>query len=387
MALELQLLGPIEATLDGRPICWAPRRQRAVLAMLALQVNRTVSVDRLVEGLWGTEPPDSAPKMVQLYVSNLRKALAGDAAEIRTHGRGYELDSLPRLWTRSASKVSSTPRRGRGDGAAREALVLWRGDALSDLADEPFAAAEIRRLEELWMRATELAIDQDLAAGRHAELIGELEALVEAHPLQERLHIQRMVALYRSGRQAEALEAYRQARRVLVEEIGVEPGLELRRMHDAVLRQDAALDAPAEAPAPDAEPGGAGPAPLRVVSRARPRRAVIVALALAIAGGVVAFAVSRWTASDGIARIDENMVGSIDRDGTSRTSTRSAMAHGDRRRRRISLGRQRRRRNRLPSRSGGPTVTIPAPRRPGGPSIRRRIVVGHRPLGAGRGAE
>ena len=134
-------------------------------------------------------------------------------------------------------------------GAAREALALWRGDALADVAGEPFAAAEIRRLEELWLRATERAIDADLAAGRHAEVLPELEALVAAHPLQERLHAQRMLALYRSGRQADALAAYRAAREVLVEQIGVEPGPELRRLHEAMLEQDPKLDPPAVAPA------------------------------------------------------------------------------------------------------------------------------------------
>src|SRR5262249_26254185 len=137
---------------------------------------------------------------------------------------------------------------GANGTLARDALALWHGSPLANVSEEPFAAAEIRRLEELRLRATELAIDSDLNAGRHREVIGELEALVAAHPLSERLHAQLMLALYRSGRQAEALEAYRHARRVLVEEIGVEPGTELRKLHDAVLRQDPSLDLP-EAPA------------------------------------------------------------------------------------------------------------------------------------------
>jgi YVTN family beta-propeller protein len=309
VALDLQLLGPIEATLDSRPVPLGPTKQRAVLAMLALQVNRTVSVDRLVDGLWGAAPPDSAPKMVQLYVSQLRKALAGDSAEILTRGRGYEL--------RLASEAVDAERfeslvdaaaRGGANGAAREALALWRGDALSDVVGEPFAAAEIRRLEELWLRATELAIDEDLACGRHAEVIGELEALVAAYPLQERLHIQRMLALYRSGRQAEALAAYRQARSTLVEEIGVEPGAELRRLHDAVLSQDPALDAPVETPAPAAQPAASGRAPPR-------RRPFVLAAALVIASGLAVFAASRWIGPEPLARIDENAVGLIDSGG------------------------------------------------------------------------
>ena len=144
----------------------------------------------------------------------------------------------------------------------REALALWRGEPLADLADEPFAAAEIRRLEDLRLRAAEMAIDADLAAGRHAELTGELDALVAEHPLRERLHAQRMLALYRAGRQSEALEAYRAARAELVEQIGVEPGAELQRLHEQILAHDPALDLPA---------GGRAGAP--------PRRAAAPALA------------------------------------------------------------------------------------------------------------
>ena len=194
--------------------------------MLALEVGRTVSADRLAEGLWGDEPPASAPKMVQLYVSHLRRVLDGDGARIVTRGRGYELQ-LP------GDEVDAVRfERLLEESRAREALALWRGEALADVADEPFAAAEIRRLDELRLRAAERAIDADLAAGRHAEVIGELDALVAANPLRERLHAQRMLALYRAGRQSEALAAYRDARAGLVEQIGVEPGAELQRLHD-----------------------------------------------------------------------------------------------------------------------------------------------------------
>jgi hypothetical protein len=131
----------------------------------------------------------------------------------------------------------------------REALALWRGPPLDDVATEPFAALEIRRLEELRLAAVEMAIDQDIAVGRHAGVLGELETLVAQEPLRERLHALRMIALYRSGRQAAALDAYRRAREALVDEVGVEPGPELRRLHEAILRQDPALDPPAEEPA------------------------------------------------------------------------------------------------------------------------------------------
>jgi WD40 repeat protein/DNA-binding SARP family transcriptional activator len=247
-SMQIRVLGHVEANVDDRPIALGGAKQRAVLAMLGLEANRTVSADRLIEGLWGEESPASAAKMVQNYIWRLRAVLAADSqAEILTHGRGYELRIEPELVdARRFERLVAEARRaveagGSGD-AAREALALFRGDPLADLADEPFAVAEIRRLEDLRETAVELAIESDLAAGRHDEVVGELDLLVAAYPLRERLHAQRMLALYRCGRQAEALEAYRHARRTLVEEIGIEPGPGLRGLHDAILRQDPALD-------------------------------------------------------------------------------------------------------------------------------------------------
>ena len=214
-------------------------KQRALLAMLAVRANQTLSADELLEGLWGEDPPHSAPKMVQQYVSRLRRLIDGDDAEILTRGRGYELRIAP-------DEVDAGRfERLVADGAAREALALWRGPALADVADEPFAAEEIRRLEGLRLRALELAIDADLDAGRHREVVGELESLVVAHPLSEHLHGQLMLALYRSERQADALNLYLRLRSALVEEIGVEPGPPLRRLHRAILDQDPSLDPPA----------------------------------------------------------------------------------------------------------------------------------------------
>ena len=247
--MRVRVLGPIEASVGGRPVPLVAGKQRALLAMLAVHVNRTVSADALLAGLWGEQPPASAPKMVQQYVSQLRRALGdggnGDAVEILTRGHGYELRVAP-----DEVDVARFERLV-SDGAAREALALWRGPALADVADEPFAAAEIRRLEELRLTALAQAIDAELADGRHRELVAELEGLVAEHPLSEGLHGQLMLALYRSGRQAEALEAYRCARSTLVEQIGVEPGPQLRRLHAAILRQDAWLDlgGPGELPA------------------------------------------------------------------------------------------------------------------------------------------
>src|SRR5215210_2303423 len=267
--------------------------------MLALEVGRMVSADRLVEGLWGEEPPSSAAKMVQLYVSHLRPLLEGSGARIVTRNGGYVLEL-------DEGEVDAVRfERLLEESRAREALGLWHGDALADVSGEPFAAAAIRRLDELRLRATERAIDDDLAAGRHAEVIGELEALVAAEPLREHLHAQRMLALYRAGRQSEALAAYRDARTELVEQVWVEPGGELHRLQDAILAQDPALDVSA---APVAEPVTPPP-------RAPPRgppRALWVAAAVILVAGLTAFGVLRVLEPDGLAGIDENAVGLID---------------------------------------------------------------------------
>jgi WD40 repeat protein/DNA-binding SARP family transcriptional activator len=241
--MHVYLLGPVEVTVDDGPVSLGGPKPRAVLAMLALEAGSTVSVDRLIDGLWGEEPPATAGKLVQLYVSNLRKALvtAGDADVIVTHGRGYELQL-----DRNHVDVARFERL-LAQGAAREGLSLWRGPALADIADQPFATVEARRLEELRATACEMAIEHDLDAGLHGEVLAELESLLAREPLRERLHAQRMLALYRSGRQAEALEAYRAARATLVEQIGVEPGPELRRLQEAILRQDPSLEPPEHA--------------------------------------------------------------------------------------------------------------------------------------------
>ena len=245
--IRLHVLGPVEASADGRPLALGGAKARAVLAMLALEANRTVSADRLVEGLWGEHPPVSAAKMVQTYVWRLRTALGGDdGLRILTRGRGYELRIDPEAvdvcrLERLLATASRVEPDGGGD-AARDALALWRGPTLSDVADEPFASTAIRRLEELRVEAAELAVEADLDAGRHHEVAGRIDALIEAHPLRERLHGQRMLALYRCGRQAAALQAFRDARDTLVDEVGVEPGPELRRLHEAILRQDPALE-------------------------------------------------------------------------------------------------------------------------------------------------
>ena len=211
--MQILVLGHLEATVDDRPVALGGAKQRAVLAMLGLEANRPVTADRLIEGLWGEEPPPSAAKMVQNYVLRLRKALAADGvAEIVTRGRAYELRIDPELvdayrLERLVAKASRAADAKQPDGAAREALALFRGEPLADVAHEPFAGPEIRRLEELRLTAAELAIDAELVAGHDQELISEIDALLADNPLRERLHAQRMLALYRSGRQAEALDA------------------------------------------------------------------------------------------------------------------------------------------------------------------------------------
>ena len=244
--MDLRLLGPVEASVDDHPVAIGAGKPRALLAMLALNEGTAVSSERLIDGLWGEAPPATAPKMVQIYVSQLRKAFKGNGngAEIVTRGHGYEL----RL---GEGEVDARRfERLVAEGAPREALALWRGPPLDDVATEPFASLEIRRLEELRLTAAELAFEQDLAAGRHAEVIGEIQALLAQEPLRERLHGLRMLALYRSGRQADALGAYRRARDELVNAIGIEPGPELRRLHEAMLRQDPSLDLPLPAELP-----------------------------------------------------------------------------------------------------------------------------------------
>ena len=230
----------------GRSLELGGAKERSLLAILLLHANQVVSTDRLIDELWGAEPPATGAKSVQVMVSRLRKKL-GDG-QIATHPPGYVLRVDPaELDLAHFERLVGEARGAAPENAGhklRQALALWRGPPLADLAYQPFAQAEVARLEELRLAALDQRIDADLAAGRHAELVGELEALVVRHPLRERLHCQLMVALYRSSRQADALYAYRAARRELVENLGLEPSEELRQLEKAILRQDPALDLP-----------------------------------------------------------------------------------------------------------------------------------------------
>jgi DNA-binding SARP family transcriptional activator/tetratricopeptide (TPR) repeat protein len=232
--VEFRILGPLEVLADGRQIDVGGAKQRALLAILLLHPNEVVSTERLIDALWEEEVPDTARKALQIYVSRLRKLLGRE--RIVTRAPGYGLQVAPgELDLASVQQLVD-------EGRPREALSLWRGPALSDFAYERFAQGEIARLEELRLACLEDRVEADFASGRHSSLVGELEALVAEHPLRERFRAQLMLALYRSGRQAEALDVYQDARRTLVDELGIEPGRSLRQLHQAILQQDPALD-------------------------------------------------------------------------------------------------------------------------------------------------
>jgi DNA-binding SARP family transcriptional activator len=244
--MDFRLLGPLEVSEHNRELALGGVKQRSLLAILLLRANELVSTDHLIDQLWGASPPATAGKSVQVYVSRLRKLLG--EGRLATHGRGYRLHVEPGELDRARfERLASEARRSTPEAAAqklRDALALWRGPALADLGYEHFAQVEIARLEEMRLAAVEERVEADLALGRHAELVGELEALVVRQPLRERLRCQLMLALYRSARQAEALETYRAARRELQEELGLEPSEELKRLEQAILRQDPALESP-----------------------------------------------------------------------------------------------------------------------------------------------
>jgi DNA-binding SARP family transcriptional activator/ABC-type branched-subunit amino acid transport system substrate-binding protein len=250
-ALDFRILGPFDVLDGGRQLRLGGAKQRSVLAILVLHARETVSSDRLVEELWGDDPPADALTALQQHVSRLRKALEPHTVLV-TRAPGYSLEIDPAQLDLERFRALQDGGRdalaeGRPDDAAarlREALSIWRGQPLADLGDEPFARDVVPALEDERLAAVESRIDADLAAGRHTELIGELATLVRAHPFRERLRAQQMLALYRSGRQSEALGAYASARDTLVSELGLEPGPELQQLQRDVLAHDESLTAP-----------------------------------------------------------------------------------------------------------------------------------------------
>jgi YVTN family beta-propeller protein len=304
--IELRILGPLEAFVDGQPVPLGGAKQRAVLAILILHRGKPVSTDRLIDALWGERAPQAATKTVQVYVSRLRKVL-GEGVVI-TRGGGYALENAAaeidvERFEHLAEAGRAAIDRGDPPAAAedlREALALWRGPPLADLTYESFAQPETGRLEELRVAALEDRIEADLAVGRHSALVPELETAVREHPERERLRGQLMLALYRSGRQAEALEAYRDARRALAE-VGLEPGPELRQLEQAILEQD---------PTIAAAPRGATPELLR---HRRGAGLVLAGGGLLLGAAVAAIVLSGSDGSDS-ASVEPNSLAVIDAD-------------------------------------------------------------------------
>jgi DNA-binding SARP family transcriptional activator len=280
--MEFRILGPLEVRQSAQPVACRGGKQRLLLATLLVHANEVVSTDRLLEALWGDEPPPTAQKALQMHVSQLRRIL--EPGLLLTRPPGYELRlnggelDLQRFEA-DAAQARAAAAAGRPEDASSllgRALALWRGPALADLTFEESLQPEIARLEELRVRALEDRIEADLALGRHAAVVAELEALTTAHPLRERLRGQLMIALYRSGRQAEALDVYRETRRLLVDELGLEPSRDLKALEERILAQDPALDI--------AERPRAGLAPEGLLGRERELGELLPLIAAALAG-------------------------------------------------------------------------------------------------------
>jgi DNA-binding SARP family transcriptional activator len=303
--VEFRILGPLEVLEDGSPLPLGRLKERTVLAVLLLHANEFVSRERLIDELWGVAPPATARKAVNVYVSKLRKTLGGNGyASIATADGGYRLvvdsDLLDVERMRSlVAEAHSAIDDGESAAASRllqEALGFWRGPTLAGLAFESFGRDEVAQLDELRLTVLMDRIDCDLSQGRHEQVLGELQVLVREHPLRERLRAQQMLALYRADRQADALDAYQQARHDLMDELGIEPSESLQRLQQAILRHDPAL----EGPAGTTGPNGATQAPLPVAGavpdavppRSRPRRPAVRRRYLVAAGLVVAAAIA-----------------------------------------------------------------------------------------------
>jgi YVTN family beta-propeller protein len=284
--IDYRILGPLEVSVDGQEIDISGPKLRALLVMLLLRADESVPRDLLAHELWGEQQPEGAQHTLDVYISRLRKALGTPASGrvLMTRPGAYSLRLADgqldaRLFEHLAKEGrSALAGDAPGQAAAKlhAALQLWRGRALADLGDSAELRIEAARLEELRLGATEDRIEADLALARHEDVVDELQALVATHPLRERLHGQLMIALYRSGRQAEALAAYQAARQTLIGELGLEPGPALQRLECAILKQDASLELPGQAAAGPPDPGN----PARV--HAHRGRLIVIAVALAV---------------------------------------------------------------------------------------------------------
>jgi DNA-binding SARP family transcriptional activator/streptogramin lyase len=281
--MQFQVLGPLAVVGDNGPVVIGRGKRRTLLGLLLLSANEVVSHDRLIDELWGATPPSTARSALHVLVSELRKALGDDGTEtLRTHPGGYVLKVAPedldvtlfeRLLNAGRDALAADPETA--EKRLHESLALWRGSALQEFAYDDFARTEIGRLEELHLQAEEELVEAELARGRSEELVPKLEALIARNPQRERPRGQLILALYRAQRQTEALEAYADARRILVRELGVEPGPALQRLQQAILQQDPALEASVVAPSARA----ASIAP-------RGRRQLIAPLALSALAGL-----------------------------------------------------------------------------------------------------
>jgi predicted ATPase/DNA-binding SARP family transcriptional activator len=299
--MEFRILGPLEVLDEGRRLALGGRKPRALLALLLLHRGETLGTERLIDELWGERPPATAAKALRVHVSRLRGALSAGSGErwdelVVTRGHGYQLMLDPEhLDAQRFERLVAEGRRelavGRPERAVvalEEGLSLWRGRPLDDLAYEPFAQRAIARLDDMRVAATEELVEAGLALGRHADVLAQLEPLIAEHPYRERLRAQLMLALYRCDRQADALQAYQDARRALVEGLGIEPGERLRELERAILAQDPALAAPAARP--DIEAGS------REVGEAAAPPPVLVELPT----GVVTFLLTDIEGSSGL---------------------------------------------------------------------------------------
>ena len=309
--MHVRILGSLEVEDGKAPVALGGQRQRALLAVLVLARGSVVSSDRLIDGLWEEEAPTTARNVVQGHVSQLRKAFGGNG-RLETRGHGYvlhleqgelDVDQFEELFA-EGRRLLTEGDPAAASGALLEALALWRGPALADFVYEPFASAEAARLEERRLACLEERIEADLALGRQMDLVPELEKLVDAHPLRERFRGQLMLALYRAGRQAEALDAYQDARRALVDELGIEPGPALQELERQILNQDPALAPPARV-----EPPGA-PAP----EPPRRRGWLLLVAGLVVLAGAVGAAIWQLTRPDApqIDIVAGNAVAAID---------------------------------------------------------------------------